>query len=145
MKNIIIILIFIFSFGCTKQPITTASQSNEVNTYFKNGKVDVWVNSNFKFPFVRFDDGNKIYFITNENIYQFVDSTEIHYSLTLKNGTYTSYSVCGLSSTDSTKYMKDSNQIYNYMKVSIGGKVVYENRTNRKNRSADNIFKFTLY
>lgn len=159
-KATFILIISILVFGCKKNTTPPANQVG-VNM-FKSGTIEIWINSNYTFPYGWFNKNTKVpstkpgvqytNVITNYKEWNpsspFADSTEIYFKKALGAGDYQIYSTCSKNSIDSTKYMKDQKQIYNYMKVSINGKTVFENHApadGPTKKSSSNSFSFTLY
>lgn len=162
MKTIIPILAVVLIMACKKTETQPSSTSLPADTY-KAGKIEVWITSNYLFPYSRINQGvttatsNPNVFNYQENTLTSVnqclcsgtgaDSSEVYIKYqTPGSGKFIIYSVSPKNSSDSTKYMADGNLVWNRMVVKVSGKVVYDNKNtnNISNKTADNSYAFTL-
>ncbi len=156
MKKLIPILLFALIVSCKKeatQPSTTG-QTNDPNS-FRAGTIEVWVNSNYKFPYTWLTKSTLIptsnpgvyQNVTtklnsyNVNPYYFKDSCQIYFKNNCTSGSYQMYSL----SQDISKYKSDSLKLWNRVKININGITVFEHIDSLKNSAASNSYSFTLY
>lgn len=143
MKKILLILL-ITSIGCSKkQDIKPKDYSGQ----YKSGSVTITINSNYKYPYVRIQNGSTIY--KRMNFSGLSDSTEIKYTFGSYPGEWTIYTTASKNGLDSTQNMKDGKILWESLKVETNGNIIYSSsdtiKPNTTETGVDNLFKFTVY